>query len=88
MKNVIIILIIFFAIRFLRKYLQPGPAKGGAGGAQGSNPRSTGQESEDMVQDHVCGSYIPISSAVTLHEDGRTEYFCGTECRDKYFKDR
>lgn len=88
MKNVIIILAIFFAIRYLRKYLQPGPANKGAGaGARGGNPRSTGQESEDMVHDRVCGSYVPLSSAVTLVEDGRTEYFCGTECRDKRMKE-
>lgn len=89
MKNLIIILIIFFAIRFFRKHLRSRPAnRGGDSGAQGVNPRSTVQETEDMVQDRVCGSYVPLSSAVTLHDDGGTEYFCGTACRDRYLKDR
>lgn len=88
MKNIIIILIIFFAIRYLKRYLQSGSAKSGPKGAQSSNPRSTGQESEEMVQDHVCGSYVPLSSAVTVQEDGRTEYFCGTACRDRHLKER
>lgn len=89
MKNVIIILIIFFAIRYLRRYLQSGPANRGAGaGPHQANPHSSGLETEDMVQDPVCGSYIPVSSAVTVHENGRTEHFCGTACRDKRLKDR
>jgi len=89
MKNVIIILIIFFAIRYLRRYLQSAPANKGAGaGAHQANPRSSGQETEDMVQDTVCGSYIPVSSAVIVHENGRAEHFCGTACRDKRLKER
>ena len=84
MKNVIIILIIFFAVRYLRRYLQSAPAKSGAGArARQPNPHSSGLETEDMVQDPVCGSYIPVSSAVIVHENGRTEHFCGTACRDK-----
>jgi YHS domain-containing protein len=37
-----------------------------------------------MIADPVCGVYFPKRSGVPLVEDGKTLYFCSTECRDKY----
>lgn len=97
MKPFIIILIIFFTVRYLRKRISSGASdKGkasvkGAGGmsaagkqeARQSQRRDSGAD-EEMVLDPVCKSYVPISSAVRLDIDGRTEYFCSAECVERY----
>jgi uncharacterized protein len=43
-----------------------------------------GQAVEDMVQDPVCGTYVPASQAVTLTREKETFYFCSDGCRDKF----
>lgn len=97
MKPVIIILIIFFTVRYLRKRISSGAVdKGkasnhGAGGrpaagepgARQSQRRGNGED-EEMVLDPVCKSYVPISSAVRLDIDGRTGYFCSAECAQRF----
>lgn len=42
---------------------------------------------EELVEDPVCGTFVPISSATTLSESGRTVYFCSRECLEKYRKE-
>ena len=39
---------------------------------------------EEMVQDPVCSSYVPLSVAVKKGTGSKTVYFCSKECRDKY----
>lgn len=84
MKPVLILLIIFFAVRFLRKYLSaksvPGDQKAGSRTVEEGVKRGPRGEGEEMVLDPVCKSYIPISSAIS--QGG--EYFCGPECRDRF----
>ena len=51
----------------------------------GKPPEKT-RRGEDMVQDPECGTYVPRNDAVKIQADGKTSYFCSTECRDKYLK--
>jgi len=46
----------------------------------GAAPRT----GEPMVQDPLCGMYLPKSSAVSMEIGGRTHYFCSRQCADKY----
>ncbi len=39
---------------------------------------------EEMVQDPVCGTYIPSSQALKLTQEKETFFFCSSECRDKF----
>jgi len=39
---------------------------------------------EDLVEDQVCHTYIPLSNAVKMNLDGKTVYFCSQKCRDAY----
>jgi len=41
---------------------------------------------EDMVRDPHCGTYLPVSDAVSARIEGKTHYFCSKECRDAYKK--
>ena len=46
----------------------------------GTAPRT----GEPMVQDPLCGMYLPKSSALSVEAGGRTHYFCSRQCADKY----
>jgi uncharacterized protein len=39
---------------------------------------------EPMVQDPLCGMYLPKSSALSAEIAGRTRYFCSRQCADRY----
>ena len=39
---------------------------------------------EEMVQDPVCGTWVPITQAQTLPQGKETVYFCSAECREKF----
>ncbi|NIP49908.1 MAG: hypothetical protein GWO30_07965 [Gammaproteobacteria bacterium] len=41
---------------------------------------------EDMVQDPECETFIPKNDAIKSLVNGKSIYFCSTECRDKYKK--
>jgi Uncharacterized conserved protein len=79
--------IIYFLYRWLR---QETPGTRGSDSppppATGPFNRSAGPV-EEMRQDPVCGTWVPISQAVTLNRDGETLHFCSAECRDKYLKE-
>lgn len=88
MKPVLILLAVFLAVRFLKKYIM---ARGRVGAGNGPGPAKGSQpekEGEEMVLDPVCNSYIPLSSALRVYDAGRTEYFCTDECRDKFLASR
>jgi YHS domain-containing protein len=46
---------------------------------------SSGSPSE-MVQDPVCGMYIPKEGAFFLQQGGHTHFFCSETCRASYQK--
>ena len=39
---------------------------------------------EDLVQDPVCHTYIPVSQSYKKEIAGKTYYFCSKECLDHY----
>jgi uncharacterized protein len=39
---------------------------------------------EEMVQDPVCGCYLPKSQALSLSSRGKRLYFCSEGCFQKY----
>ncbi len=91
MKLIFILLVIYLCYVIIKGFVakgglsrnrghdlhQDGPSHGGRTGGEA-------QEGEEMVQDPVCLSYVPISSVVTLQAAQGEVYFCSDECRDKY----
>lgn len=75
-------IIIAIAIYLLIKLLKPGSPKREtrAGYSRCQKPAA----GEDLVEDPVCHTYIPVSSALKLHVEGRTLYFCSQKCLDAY----
>ncbi|TYO99239.1 YHS domain-containing protein [Geothermobacter ehrlichii] len=57
--------------------------RAGRGADVESRPEKT-VAGEEMVRDPVCGTYVPRSDAVQARIRGRLAFFCSTECRDAY----
>ncbi len=55
------------------------PPKSRAAGSQ--------ETGEEMIQDPVCGCYVPKSQAFTLSHGGKKLYFCSRVCSHKYQSD-
>ena len=73
---IIILIILFLVYRFFRRYWGPKIAV---------KKKPPEQIQDEMVQDPVCGTYVPKRMALTISRpEGGPPYFCSTVCRDKY----
>lgn len=75
-RLIVYFLVFYFAIKFLKGLFSPretGNAKGKSG--------------EEMVADPYCGTYVPKSTAIVKKVRGERNYFCSTECLEKYKKE-
>ncbi len=43
-------------------------------------------QSDEMVKDPVCGTYVDKSSAISVRSGEQVLYFCSYECRQKYIE--
>ena len=62
-----------------------GPARwegGKAGKGEASEPGDL--EAGETILDPVCGTYVAKEIAIKATHKGKTHYFCGEECRDKF----
>lgn len=50
----------------------------------GKTPRSNSRDGERMVEDPQCGTFLPISDAISAHIDGQEHYFCSKKCLKEY----
>ncbi len=73
--------VIYILYRWLRRGASPAP-----------KPRTyappPGGAVEEMVQDPLCGTWVPLGQAVLLDTKREKHYFCSPECRDKYLKEK
>ena len=44
------------------------------------------QIEDELVQDPMCGIYIPKGKAIKARIKGKVYYFCSKECKKKYIK--
>ncbi len=49
-------------------------------------PKNRSREGEQMVEDPQCGTFFPISDAVTASVDGKQLHFCSKKCLKEYRK--
>ena len=70
-RIVVVLLIVRFVLRFLAAVVQ---------GYQGAPRREPATE---MVRDRVCDTFVPRSRALMAVVDGRDQYFCSPECRER-----
>ncbi len=62
------------------------PKRRGMGGApRPPKAEAPVRDEEEMVQDPVCESYVPMSEALKVRSRRGVVYFCGPECKEKFF---
>jgi len=49
-------------------------------------PRNRSRAGEQMVEDPHCGTFIPLSDAVTAQIGGKSHHFCSKKCLKEYKK--
>lgn len=52
----------------------------GSPGSQGPRP----EEPEVLVQDPICGTFIPRREALKFHKDGQDFFFCSEGCLQRF----
>ena len=73
----------YFLYKLLKEAVTPGP--GPSFPRSGNNPDTI---DDVMVKDPQCQVYFPLREGVEAVVDGKKEYFCSKECRDKYLAGR
>jgi len=78
-RFLLISIVVFIVYRAVRRRLLPffrqGEVRGG-----GHDVIHKGE----MVQDPICGIYVPREGSVSLMEGGREHFFCSDKCRDQF----
>jgi len=97
LKTLFVLLVIYLAYIVLKGVILRGRfdaaarKRAGAGGGRtgGEPPRPEREDTAEVtVEDPVCGSFVPVSAALSTSTPQGTVYFCSPECRDKFEKDR
>jgi YHS domain-containing protein len=78
MRLLILILLGYLLYRTVRRYLLKSGQTVGRYEGEGSI--------DEMVQDPVCKTYVPMREAEKRVIDGKTYYFCGKGCADEFEK--
>ena len=80
LRWVIGIVLIYLLYKLIRTAF---PAVGGKPGpAKIKNPAAV----EELVEDPLCHTYVPLSQAFRTEIDGKTVYFCSQKCLEQYGK--
>ncbi len=80
LKWVIGIIVIYLLYKLIRKSF---PA---VGGKPGSARIQTPAAGEELVEDPLCHTYVPLSQAFRTEIDGKTVCFCSQKCLEQYRK--
>ncbi len=78
-KLLLLILLFFVGYSFFQALLTPGRRTN-------KRPDNRTEQGEQMVQDPQCGTYLPISDALSANIRGRQHYFCSRKCRNQFKK--
>ncbi len=87
MKILFYILAAYLIYMMLKRRFGRSDVNGGSGrGSGGQTREQQGHKTvgEEMVQDPVCQSYVPVSEALQVRTRHGIVYFCGSECREKF----
>ena len=49
-------------------------------------PNNRSRDGEQMVEDPQCGTFFPLSDAVSANINGRQRHFCSKKCLKEYKK--
>ncbi len=80
MRNLVFLALITLAYVYIKKIFQSGLSL--------TEKNKAGQITDEMVRDPACGIYVPKNNAVRKTISRQEYFFCGTECAEKYIKDK
>ena len=80
--RVVLLLLLGYFVRYLYKKLWKNNS---AIGNKKNNNKSI--KPEEMKQDPVCKTYVPVSQAKIYSDNGSNKYFCSDKCMNKYKKE-
>ena len=78
-KLLLLALLFFVGYSFIQA-LFPSKTRGN------KRPPNRSDSGEQMVQDPQCGTYLPLSEAISANIRGKQEYFCSRKCRSQFKK--
>ena len=79
-RLLIVVLILFLLYKLLRKGISIAGRRSGA-----APPAAVG---EDLVEDPLCHTYVPLSHACQATIRGKTVYFCSRKCLEQYEREQ
>lgn len=77
-KLILLALLFFLGYTVVQALFRPPQSK--------RRPDNRTREGETMVHDPQCGTYLPLSDAVSATVSGKQHYFCSKKCRNLYRK--
>ncbi len=75
------VIVIYLLFKLLRKGF---PRMGGKTGPAEIRTAAAGEE---LVEDPLCHTYVPIGDACRTEIDGKSVYFCSPKCLEQYKSD-
>ena len=78
LKIVLGIIVLYLFYRLVRTWKR-------VSGAPKADLPATG---EDLVEDPLCHTYVPVTHARRVEIDGKTVYFCSEKCLERYKLDK
>jgi YHS domain-containing protein len=82
-RVLVFLILIILLYRIIKSIRQNKLARGTSSQIFSSSPSG-----EDLVEDPVCHTYVPISQAYRQEISGRAYYFCGKPCYEKYLLEK
>ncbi|PKN52172.1 MAG: hypothetical protein CVU55_07750 [Deltaproteobacteria bacterium HGW-Deltaproteobacteria-13] len=79
MKVIIFIILIYLLYKIIKTVRQLKPS-----GNKYDQFQSSSSSGEDLVEDPVCHTYVPLSQAYKKEISGKNYYFCSRQCGEKY----
>ena len=79
MKLLVLLVVGYVCYRAIKNWIMAG----------GTTPEtvtsdSVGEIDDVMIQDPVCGVYVPKGSSIRLQNRGEELFFCSQECKEKF----
>jgi YHS domain-containing protein len=75
----VFIILIYLLYKVIKNVGKLKPAKKG-----NDQVKASANGGEDLVEDPVCHTYVPLSQAFRKEISGNDYYFCSKQCSEKY----
>ena len=85
MAKIFVFIILFYIVYKIIKTVQQSKLEKSENDQFKSSPPHGG---EDLIEDPVCHTYVPLSQAYKKEISGKNYYFCSQQCSDKYVTEK